>query len=303
MQAASAFAQTELTLSSETVAEILTALRERRERESPRSLRFCLTPGKRPSIFFEPWGIEIAEPMHVYGGTRSSEIRVWGRRRLLTLEALLPLTDSVEVRLLGTGMPSYWSITHGQHRFDLGLSGWTRNDWAGGAAFDELVSAAEIREGDVKLAAHHLQAAMAQTPKTLAAELGIDRKLAQAALQKLCARGLAMFDAQARCFRWRPLFEGMPKGAEEQAQHMATAQRLLAANAISALDPPTEQGDDQVWNLLVSGRREQQVEFRIDADGKLQDLRCSCSIFRRNKLRKGACPHVLAGKLYVMANT
>ena len=40
------------------------------------------------------------------------------------------------MRLLGTGMPSYWSVSLDGHRFDLGLSGWTQNDWSRSARFE-----------------------------------------------------------------------------------------------------------------------------------------------------------------------
>ena len=34
---------------------------------------------------------------------------------------------------LGSGMPSYWSVEQQGHKFDLGLSGWTENDWSAAA--------------------------------------------------------------------------------------------------------------------------------------------------------------------------
>ena len=45
--------------------------------------------------------------------------------------------------LLGTGLPSFWSVRMGEMRFLLGLSGWTANDWTGGTALDQLAPPAE----------------------------------------------------------------------------------------------------------------------------------------------------------------
>ena len=53
---------------------------------------------------------------------------------LRVLARLLPLADGADVYLLGTGLPSFWSVRLGEMRFLLGLSGWTANDWSGGSA-------------------------------------------------------------------------------------------------------------------------------------------------------------------------
>ena len=76
-------------------------------------------------------------------GPRSEVIRIWGRDRLQLLARLLPLLDGAEVYLLGTGLPSFWSIQMGPLRLILGLSGWTANDWTGAAALDQLAPPAD----------------------------------------------------------------------------------------------------------------------------------------------------------------
>src|SRR5690606_38962879 len=124
---------TQVVFSASTIAELLLALRSRREREGPRSLKFHLVPGGRPTIEIEPWGTVISESSQLWQGEAAQEIRIWGRRRLLVLESMLPHAQDVTVQLLGTGMPSYWSVANNGHRFDLGLSGWTENDWSAAA--------------------------------------------------------------------------------------------------------------------------------------------------------------------------
>ena len=69
-----------------------------------------------------------------YDGPKAETIRVWGRDRLRVLARLLPLLDEAEVYLLGTGLPSFWSVRMGEMRLLLGLSGWTANDWTGGSS-------------------------------------------------------------------------------------------------------------------------------------------------------------------------
>jgi hypothetical protein len=69
---------------------ICARLRARRERHGPRALRFELAPGQPPAVVFEPWEERLAtRRSHVVSdalGAGSGTIRLWGRRRLLTLE-------------------------------------------------------------------------------------------------------------------------------------------------------------------------------------------------------------------------
>ena len=120
---------------------------------------------------------------------------------------MLPYAEKVDVRLLGSGMPSYWTVFQADHRFDLGLSGWTKNDWASAARFDLLSATAGATEGDIASAAKILESKLLLTPETLAAQSDLSRESALSALQKLCADGRAMYDPNASegAYRWRPL--------------------------------------------------------------------------------------------------
>src|SRR5206468_4052720 len=120
------------------VYSLLAYLKRHREKKGPRCIRFQLTPGKPPVMVLEPWGISITSRGAMYDGEKPEEIKIWGRRRLMALARLLPLTDRIEVHLLGSGMPSVWTVYMGDMRFVLGLSGWTTNDWTSGAALDLL---------------------------------------------------------------------------------------------------------------------------------------------------------------------
>ena len=96
------------------------------------------------AIVLEPWDQRIvlhATPLR--RGRGRDVIRVWGRDRLRLLARLLPLLDEAEVYLLGTGLPSFWSVRMGEMRLLLGLSGWTANDWTGSDALDQLAPPAD----------------------------------------------------------------------------------------------------------------------------------------------------------------
>ena len=56
------------------------------------------------------------------------------------LQDLLPDAASLDVRLLGSGMPSFWTVHVDEVELTVGLSGWTALDWAGRARFAESAS-------------------------------------------------------------------------------------------------------------------------------------------------------------------
>jgi hypothetical protein len=310
VQSAAALPGVELTLSAATVADILAVLHERREKESPRSLRFVLTPGEMPKIVIEPWNIEIRESTQIYNGEFTGEIRIWGRRRLFTLEGMLPHGALVGVKLLGTGMPSFWSVEQDGHRFDIGLSGWTQNDWSRAARFDLLAATSSISEGDVELAAQRLTAALRLTPLELAEMSDLSRDAATSALQQLCREGRAMYDIATNVYRWRELFPAQARavlGPEDPK--LAYARRIVAAGGVKWLREG--QGDNDfgrsenatrlyatVRGLNTEGtahrERKFDVTIDVDADGRVVFAQCTCAEFRRNGLKQGPCSHILA---------
>ena len=102
-----------VTLSREGVYDILAFLKRHRARQSPRAIRFELEPGRPVAIVLEPWERRIVLHGTLDDGPRAETIRVWGRDRLLVLARLLPLMEEAEVYLLGTGLPSFWSVRMG----------------------------------------------------------------------------------------------------------------------------------------------------------------------------------------------
>ncbi len=310
VQSAAAFAGIDLTLSADTVAEMLAVLRRRREDQGPRSLRFVLAPGQKPKVVVEPWNVEIAETNHVYEGDYTGDVRIWGRRRLLTLESLMPTAEKVQARLLGTGMPSYWTVFQKSHRFDLGLSGWTQNDWSRAARFDLLASTGSVSEGDIAQAGEALESRLRLSPEELAACTDLSREAATSALQRLCREGRAMYDLAAGVYRWRQLLPFPVEREEDADPRLFLARRLVATGGVKWLKPG-EEDDEDTFGLPAAGeettryraqvrggeeKRERKfhVILDLDADGRARFVSCDCAWHRREKLRKGPCAHILA---------
>lgn len=138
LQSAMSLPMRRVPVSREGLYSVLAFLKRHRAKKSPRAVRFELEPGRPAQIVLEPWERRIALHGEPYEGRRPETIRVWGRDRLRLLARLLPLMEGADVYLLGTGLPSFWSVRMGEMRLMLGLSGWTANDWTGATALDQI---------------------------------------------------------------------------------------------------------------------------------------------------------------------
>ena len=308
VQSASAFGAVDLQLSASTLAEVLSVLKRNKEKTGPRSLRFRIAPGQKPSIVIEPFDITVQETAHTYTGEYNGEIRIWGRRRLFVMEDLLTHATGVQVRLLGGGMPSYWTIFQKTQRFDLGLSGWTKNDWAQAARFDLLAATSDAKPETVDAASALLSKFLHLTPEDMAGRLNVPRDVATNALQKVCGQGQAMFDHVTGVYRWRPLLSVPVKlSATENDKKLLKARRLVDAKAVQWLNDDEKAARENQMRLHAKVRNDvrdnkaQDVILDIDLDGRVQYAQCSCHDFRRDKLRKGPCPHILAASVEAAA--
>ncbi len=304
---ASSLATTSLELSATTVGEILRLLGARRETSGPRSLKFHLVPGQNPTIEIEPWGEVVRESNFVYNGEREQTVRIWGRRRLDVLSELLPHARSVEVRLLGDGLPSFWALELEGHRFELGLSGWTQNDWSASARFDLLASKGKVSDANLELAARELETRLTTSSAQLAQVTGWTQSEATAALQKLCRQGRALFDSKIEAYRWRQLLAFPAPGSEADAK-LKSARRWVQNKGVSLEEIGAQEieNDEFLKRYNAPGtsfsRAQVQSEggnfkplWASDLDGRIRFWQCTCGEFRRDKGRSGPCAHLLAG--------
>jgi hypothetical protein len=320
IQAATCLPSRRVELGVEAVYAILAHLKRSREKSGPRSLRFLLTPGKPPVVVLDPWGIEVTSRGPVYeggleigghmpaGGSpyrsapvgRSSvteEIKVWGRRRLFALARVLPLCESVEVRLLGSGLPSIWIAKMGEMRLVLALSGWTANDWTGGSGLDMLAGAINPDKRAADLAIRFLQKEQRATLSAIAAATGAPEEGLVPALHLLAKQGQLVYDHADSVYRYRQV---MPAALSESLlgpEHPELAEgRAIAKGGVDvARDEMLADGR----RAVVARAKGTSCEAIFDADFALKKAKCSCSFFHKNGLRSGPCRHLLAVKLVV----
>lgn len=291
VQAALSLAPVELRLRASAFADVLARLDAQREREGPRALLFELEPGRRPRIVVQPWGDEFEVGSEPYRGSEPRSIKVWGRRRLRVLRELLPLTSEVTVRLVDSGMPSFWSIELEGINLTIGISGWTAQDWAGRARFSAFTPAAGSDDEAIEQTAELLQRQHCLSVSELAVALNRPPAEARGVLQRLCLAGSAMFDPERQLYRWRALFptlqltEQQTAGLEERK-----GVDLFRNDAVELLsDTITTEG--RQLDAAVAGCSPM---LRRDVDGRINYAQCNCSHFKHNKLRQGPCRHIVA---------
>jgi hypothetical protein len=275
-------------------------LRRRRERAGPRSIRFILVPGEPVRALFEPWNVEIVCRRSVYQGGAAEEIRIWGRRRLLLLERLLPLARGFTVHLMGNGMPSFWIADLPGMRFTLGLSGWVANDWSRAGQFDLLAPRGDV-DADSKA---RVYTALAQrwfaTSDQLAADTGLARVTVERALALYTQAGRVIHDLALGVYRLRELARD-PLPLDDLRFASAAEQEAAAIVALHALNEARAEalpdGAVLLSGVARSGDRRYRAALALDADQRIADGTCECNQFTQHRLRHGPCAHMLALRL------
>jgi predicted nucleic acid-binding Zn finger protein len=279
------------------VHNICFVLRRRKEKESPRSMRYILQPNEPIKIIFEPWNIEITCARSIYHGTEAQDIRVWGRRRLLILERLIPIAKKFTVHLLGTGLPSFYIADLGDLNFTLGLSGWTANDWSKAGNFDLLAPRADVDNTTKQLVFNSLKTNWEEKPDALAKRLNLDKSVVLGALGAYTQAGRAIYDLNKGVYRVReltrdPLPMDKLRFANEREE---AATRFLVKKAVTFSQREAKQDGNFILAGTVKDKEKYlDVSMMIDSDQRMTNPKCTCNFFLMNKMFKGPCEHLLA---------
>lgn len=273
-------------------------LRRFKERESPRSIRYILKPGQPVKAIFEPWNKEIVCSRTVYTGDTDHEIRVWGRRRLLILERLIPVAQKFTVHLLGTGMPSFYVADLGDMNFTLGLSGWTANDWSRAGNFDLLAPRGEVDIDTKQKVFSTLKKDWMNDTETLATETSLERGTVTNALTAYAQAGRVIYDINKQLYRVRELSrEPLPS----EKLRFSSPQEELAAEIIKDSTVKLQSQDVaegyKLWGSIKMKRRTYNPELIINKDERIIGGNCDCNFYIQNKLYKGPCEHMIALRL------
>lgn len=297
LQAAMALPMRKVTLTREAVYSLLAWLKRHKAATSPRALRFepgSAATGGAPALVLEPWEQRI--PVRggpEWGGAWPEPIRIWGRQRLLALARVLPLVESVDVYLLGTGFPSFWVAHMGEMRLTLGLSGWTANDWTRGSSLDQLAPPPPAGAAEIEIAAKFLQRRRAASFSEIAQNVPGPAAAVQSALNHLAHTGQAIHDLGAGLFRWRQI---MPRALGEaelgpENEEAAASRELVRAGRVRVDSRVAAPGGGRIF---MGEAESKPVELLMDDDGRIKRGRCLCGHHRKAGLRMGPCRHLLA---------
>ena len=293
LQAAMALPMKKVTLSIDAVYSLLAWLKRHREKSGPRAIRFELQDGQAPRLVLEPWNTIIDNAGPIFRGGSTQPVRIWGRRRLLSLARLLPIASHVDVYLTGTGLPSFWVVQMGSMRLTLGLSGWTTNDWTRGSAVQMLLPPVSVSLPQVAAAAEKLSQNRTMTSSRLATELNVSSEVAMSVMNQLALRGQAIFDLHAGVFRWRQVLPMAVSDQEVGAPHpeIDAAARMMMAGVVKI---ETQVAAPRGGWILTGKAENQSAEVLIDSDGMVRKGKCRCSWHFKFGVRNGPCRHLQA---------
>ena len=285
---------------------IIRHLRRKKTKTSPRALRWELIKGKRIRAVLEPWEYPI-ELAQVHQG-KDVIVRTWGRDRLKTLARLLPVAKGVKVHLAGLGLPSIYDVDLGDTTFTLALSGWTDNDWAGGAKFDLLTRRLDGSAAELMSTYQALKEPRYATDVDVAKRTGLGVEKTRSALSYLCQVGRAMFDIGGGVYRHRDLFfdqftmkeaQGAVSAVIEEKNPFAKAARTIfeSDNVRIIARRPVASGFKLSGSVLGTKAERVRPQLHVDGVGQIIEGTCTCSHFKSNQMTKGPCEHLLALRL------
>ncbi len=297
VSSAAALSGVELMLSPSDMYDICAFLRKHKEKKSPRYMKWILEPGKRVEIVFEPFGTALTLNA-IYQGNQRREEKIWGRRRWLVVEPLIPLAKAFYVRMLGFGMPQFIRADLGVMQMTVGFSSWSSNDWVKGTAFN--IMAGFTGEGcysDIyKLLKERRSLTMDEISSCLPNQKSVQVK---AGIGMLLRRGEGYFDIINDSVRFRQLCNAP---IPEELYEVSDLELDVGKISKLTFDNMTVRYSHQHEFIFTTTYKENgqasDTELVIDQDGQITKLNCSCAKFKRGERNlSDPCAHILA--LYV----
>jgi len=273
-------------------------LRRFKEKKGPRALRFVLEPDKPIKAIFEPTHDEITFHRSIFQGNEAKTIRIWGRRRLLILERLIPIAKNFKVVLLGSGLPSFFIADLGDMSYTLGLSGWTKNDWSTAGNFDLMAPRNNVDLFTQEKVFNALKENWFDTSDNLAKKLNLDPSTVSASLTAYTQAGRVIYDLNLGLYRVRELTQEPlnMKTLRFASPQEEIANQYIAENRIK-ITSDVKNDQLQIKGKVTDKNFTYTTLAVIDKDNRLIEGNCECSFYKSNQLRKGPCEHILATRM------
>ena len=317
VSAAASLGGIDVTINKTDMYDICSYLRRHKAKESPRYMKWILEPGKNIKILFEPFK-EVLTLKSIYNGEKKREEKIWGRRRWLVMEKIIPLANSFKIRLLGFGMPQFIVADMGSMKMTIGFTSWSSNDWVKGTAFN--IMGGFIGEGNYNKVYELLKEKRALSMDEIFSELKEDSKSAcKAGIGMLLKKGEGYYDPINDKVRFRrlisePLPEEMYKTTETELNVQEHINEGMDNFIVSVNDegeyvfkhsmktPNPKKGKWKYYRTPDFDREYDytDTEIRIDEDGAITYVKCDCKEFKKGARNiSEPCEHILA--LYMIS--
>ncbi len=268
-----------------------------------RGLRVELVPGEQPTVVLEPWETVLPCSAEPYKGTQARVVRIWGRRRLMMLRRLLPFVRSIDVHVLGSGLPVFWVLKCEHMTLTLGLTGFTSANWSQAAAFDLLLPRKTQDSAELTKVVKFLSKEWYADEAAISKATKLSGEQLKEALQLGCQLGQLMFDLEKSVYRLRPL-TNVPLDFERLEYRNINERRAYdlldrkSAVSISSENRIVGTGVELTGKVMVAeDKREYRPQILINDDGFVTKAECTCNVFRRQGLKAGPCTCLVALRL------
>lgn len=317
VSSASSLGGIDIELSPIDMYDICSFLRRHKAKKSPRYMKWVLEPNKPVKIVFEPFGTTLTLKS-IYNGEKKREEKIWGRRRWLVLEKIIPLVKSFKVRLLGFGMPQFIIGDMGTMKMTIGFSSWSSNDWVKGTAFNIL--GGFIGDGNYEKVYKLLKEKRFASMENIYEELNEDSKsINKAGIGMLLRRGEGYYDPINDNIRFRRLCnipipnemyettsmelkvqEHIEEGMDKFSAKMTEDNEFIFKHSLKTPNPKYKK-----WKYYRTDDFNREFDLTetlltIDEDGQISKVKCNCRDFNKGPRNISApCSHILA--LYMMS--
>jgi hypothetical protein len=269
-----------------------------------RGLRFELVPAQQPRIVAEPWETVFTTTEDVFRGKAARLIRVWGRRRLMTMKRFLPFVQAVDVYLLGSGLPSFWVFRSGDVTLTLALTGFTGANWSSALGFDLLLPR-KTQDGEPtkKIVAYLKDDHWKSDAKELATQTGVKGPALVEAIQVGCQNGELMFDIANNVYRYRPITAQPLDLARLQFRNV---REKVAHDLLSRRGAVKIQSENRIAGIgleltgqvsVEEDKRDYRPQMVLADEGQVRKVTCTCAGFRKHGIKAGPCVHLIALRL------
>lgn len=265
-----------------------------------RGLRIELVPNQQPRLILEPNEVVIEASAGAYQGKQAKVIRLWGRRRLSLLKRFLPLADSIEVQVLGHGLPSFWSLKGSGMSLTLAVTGFTASNWSQALNFDLLLPRRTDTMAELKSVVAALKKVYVARLDALVQATQLSEQVCRAALQQASQQGLVMYDIAHAVYRYRPLTQEpldmthfqFRHSAEKLAYDLVARQKALSPLQLNVI--PLEGTEISAEITVKEDKRDYLAKLKLTEEGQISKASCSCHQIMTHGLSQGACSHLLA---------